>query len=168
MPLVAYGIGARLDLASSAEATLRYEGSVPPHGTFEIDWALDGTRILSASWITAFGTLVGIDIHSPTARLAYVLPLWGTDICCETGTCVSMTPVEVTFSGSNSYDPDGLPLVRYEWSWSDGASAVGETIRRVFGVPGTYVVVLVVWDAEGLSAVDTDTFYIRPFRCLPE
>ena len=167
-PLIAYGIGASLALASSDQTTLRYEGSVPPLGSFEIDWALGMARVVAAYWITSAGSLVGIDIHSPTARLSFALPPFGTDTCCETGTCVPMTPVEVTFSGSNSFDPDGFDLVLYEWSWSDGVSAQGETIRRVFGVPGTYVVVLVVWDAEGLSALDTQSFYIPAFRCLPD
>lgn len=73
-------------------------------------------------------------------------------------------PLEVTFDGTESYDPDGGPIVRYEWDfdasdglwWETGATepppgegAVGSIVTHTFTEAGIYKVTLRVKDDEG-------------------
>ena len=163
--LQAIGIGAAFELLSNEAGVLVYEGTILPHGMFEIDWAFDGPRIDAAFWIGADGVEYGIDVHSPHARMWYVVPP-GTD---EMGDdCVSYVPIDIRFKGNWSKDPDGFPLARYEWSWSDGIVIESENVERVFRFPGWYTVILTVWDVEGLSHSITDSFYIYRYRCEEE
>jgi hypothetical protein len=161
-PIQALGIGAAFELLSNEAGVLVYGGTIVPLGTFEIDWALDGPRIDAAYWIDADGVEYGIDVHSPYARMRYTVPP-GTDQW-DDG-CVSNVPIDVDFSGRWSKDPDGLPLVRYQWSWSDGIAIEGENVERTFRRPGRYTVTLTVWDAEGLSHSIDDSFYVYRYRC---
>jgi PKD repeat protein len=57
-------------------------------------------------------------------------------------------PLEVTFNGSNSYDPDGI-IISYKWNFGDGSLAKDETATHTYELPGTYVVVLEVTDDDG-------------------
>lgn len=164
-PTQAIGIGAIFELLTNEAGTLVFEGTVLPFGSFEIDWALDGPRIDAAFWIDADGVEYAIDVHSPHARMWYVVPP-GTDEK-EDG-CVSYVPIDIEFKGNWSKDPDGLPLVRHQWSWSDGLALEGVNVGRTFWFPGWYTVILTVWDAEGLAHSTTDSFYIYRYRCEEE
>lgn len=164
-PIQAIGIGATFELLSNEAGVLVYEGTILPLGMFEIDWAFDGPRIDAAFWIDADGVEYGIDVHSPHARMWYVVPP-GTDEYDDE--CVSYVPIDIEFKGNWSKDPDGLPLVRYQWSWSDGIVIKGENVERTFRVPGWYTVILTVWDVEGLPHSTTDSFYVHRYRCEEE
>lgn len=65
-------------------------------------------------------------------------------------------PFTVEFSGGKSYDEDGN-IAAYQWSFSQGADASGEVVRRTFAQPGDYTVTLRVTDNGGLSAEKTMT-----------
>jgi len=72
-------------------------------------------------------------------------------------------PLTVDFDGSDSYDPDGGPIVSWEWDfdsadglWWDssptpppGAGAIGATTSHTFSSAGEYKVCLRVQDDEG-------------------
>lgn len=161
-PTQAIGIGAEFELASSNSGRLVFEGVINRFGTIELDWPLDGARVEAAFWISADGTEYEIDVHSPYARMWYVIPP-GTDE--KTADCVSYVPIDIEFRGNWSKDPDGLPLDRYRWSWSDGMVLDGPIVERTFRLPGWYTVILTVWDIEGLSHSISDTFYIYQYRC---
>ena len=161
-PTQAIGIGATLEQVSNENGTIVCEGSIQPFGMLEVDWALDGPRIDAAFWIDSDGAEHPIDVHSPYARMWFRLPL-GTDEWAEG--CVSYVPIDVEFKGNWSKDPDGPPLVRYQWSWSDGFAIEGEIVERQFRAPGWYTVILTVWDVEGLMHSVTDTFYVYRYRC---
>jgi C1A family cysteine protease len=57
-------------------------------------------------------------------------------------------PLEVTFSGSDSYDSDGI-IVAYEWDFGDGTNATGMTVQHTFLTVGTYYATLMVRDDKG-------------------
>jgi hypothetical protein len=63
----------------------------------------------------------------------------------------------VTFDASASSDPDGT-IVLYDWTFSDGDSAQGKKIARVFTAPGFYAVKLTVTDDFGKTANLVKTF----------
>ena len=129
---------------------------------FEVDWSLDGSRIVAAYWIDKDAAEWPIDVRSPYARMWFEVPP-GRDEAAPG--YVPFSPIEIEFVGSLSKDPDGLPLVRHHWSWSDGLDLEGDTIVRTFWAPGPYTVVLTVWDVEGLSHSLTEEFYLYPFLC---
>jgi len=63
-------------------------------------------------------------------------------------------PLEVTFDGGSSYDPDG-DIVRYDWDFGDGASASGRVVRHTFSSWGNFTVRLTVYDDRNASASAT-------------
>jgi PKD repeat protein len=68
-----------------------------------------------------------------------------------------IVPVTVTFDAAASSDPDGT-IVLYDWTFSDGDSAQGKKIARVFTAPGVYSVKLTVTDDFGKAANLVKTF----------
>jgi PKD repeat protein len=77
------------------------------------------------------------------------------------------SPLEVTFDGSGSSDPDtGDTLTKYLWDFGDGTSAnpstqttTTPTTSHIYSTNGTYTASLRVEDNENLSS-DTDTVRI--------
>ena len=59
-----------------------------------------------------------------------------------------------TFDGRASSDPDGEPL-SYEWSFGDGATAVGPTATHTYASPGERTATLVVSDPRGERSAAT-------------
>ncbi|MEN8167639.1 MAG: PKD domain-containing protein [Pseudomonadota bacterium] len=65
----------------------------------------------------------------------------------------------LTFNGTNSSDPDGGTIVRYDWDFGDGSAAsdAGSTPSHSYTATGDYTVILTVTDDEGDSGSDTAT-----------
>ena len=59
----------------------------------------------------------------------------------------------VTLDGSKSWAADGTAL-RFEWTFTDGATATGATVERTYKSPGTYSEILKVTDANGHVGYD--------------
>lgn len=57
-----------------------------------------------------------------------------------------------TFDGTGSYDPNGGSIVGYDWAFSDGASAQGAVVTKMFGSPGTFAATLTVRNGNGCRA----------------
>lgn len=62
----------------------------------------------------------------------------------------------VSFNGSASTDPEGLPLT-YAWNFGDGTKATGASPTHSFRDNGTYTVTLTVTDSVGDTSSDTLT-----------
>ena len=56
----------------------------------------------------------------------------------------------LTFSGQNSYDPNGK-ITSYTWTFGNGTTKTGSVVNYQFGAEGTYFVSLKVLDNEGLD-----------------
>src|SRR5690606_18100823 len=54
-------------------------------------------------------------------------------------------PLEVTFDGAASTDPDGR-ITDYAWTFGDGATASGSTVSHTFAEVGSFDVTLTVTD----------------------
>jgi endoglucanase Acf2/PKD repeat protein len=63
-------------------------------------------------------------------------------------------PLTVQFTGSNSFDPNGLPLA-YHWDFGDGSTATAVDTAHRFTETGTYTVSLTVTNSDTLSAADS-------------
>ena len=61
-------------------------------------------------------------------------------------------PLNVTFDGSGSTDPDGT-VTLWNWSFGDGALGTGSQTNHVYTNPGTYNVILTVTDNSGESSL---------------
>lgn len=68
-------------------------------------------------------------------------------------------PFIVTFDGTKSVDPDGS-VVKYQWSFGDGASAEGATVTHVY-LAGTFQATLKVIDDRGASASTSVTINVN-------
>ena len=73
-PLPAIGIGSTLEPTSNETGILAYNGTIIPLGMFEVDWSVDGPRIMAAHWIDADGAEWPIDVASSHARMWFEVP----------------------------------------------------------------------------------------------
>jgi len=163
-PVYLLGIGADLTLDANEEGVLTFAGSVPPYGIWEIDWPLGDVTVVEAAWLADDGTEVAIDVHAPMARILIDIPPYIPGWC-SSDQRIPFVPFEAAFDGTRSSDPDGLPLVFYEWEWSDLVYLEGARVEREIRRPGWYWVTLTVWDADELSDSVTKSFYVPPWRC---
>ncbi len=83
-----------------------------------------------------------IDLHNraPVAR-AFVSPVSGS------------APLTVVFTGTDSYDPEGGPLV-YLWDFGDGSTSTQADTEHRYTRPGLYQAKLVVQDLQGVTGQD--------------
>ncbi|MCO6430279.1 MAG: PQQ-dependent sugar dehydrogenase [Deltaproteobacteria bacterium] len=59
-----------------------------------------------------------------------------------------IAPLQVSFVGGKSFDPDGR-IVKWEWSFGDGSTAMGQNVSHVYRIAGDFTVTLRVTDREG-------------------
>jgi PKD repeat protein len=62
----------------------------------------------------------------------------------------STSGLKVTADGTGSSDPDGS-IVKYEWTFGDGATGSGSTASHSYAADGTYTVTLTVTDDQGAT-----------------
>ncbi|HTD94109.1 MAG TPA: PKD domain-containing protein, partial [Chitinophagaceae bacterium] len=109
-------------------------------------------RVISQSaYFNCYDTtnLVPLTISGPSAAFAALSP----EICYK-------SPVQLQ---DNSTGGNNIPLVKWEWSFGDGQSAVSAqagTVTHLYRDPGVYYVTLRVTDANGCSSSITN--YANP------
>ena len=145
-PVLAIGAGANLVEVSNVVGELRYTGWVVPNGSWEVDWRWDGAKLEYAAWLKDGEVIEEIDVHSPTPMIGIV---------------GRHSDKPIRFSARGSCDPDGSPLARYSWEWSDGVTAEGIAIARVLPV-GVYEVTLTVEDQDGNASSKARRFEVVP------
>lgn len=103
------------------------------------DYGSVGRFSLSGSW-------------SPVT-VANVLP-----VALTTGTTPTSgtAPLNVSFVGSNSYDPDGV-IASYLWNFGDGTNSTLSNVSHTYSAAGTYNASLTVTDNSGAQSVGTLT-----------
>lgn len=70
-------------------------------------------------------------------------------------------PLEVTFDGSGSSDPEGT-IASYFWDFGDGTTQSGQTLTHVYAGAGTFTATLTVTDNQGATAQDTVSITVTP------
>ena len=76
-----------------------------------------------------------------------------------------LAPFTVDFNASGSTDSDGK-IVRWEWYFGDGSTALGRTTTKTFTAGGVNSVTLLVRDTQGGVGVATRTVTVADFRIL--
>jgi PKD repeat protein len=69
-------------------------------------------------------------------------------------------PLEVTFDGTSSYDPDGK-VVSYAWTFGDGGTGAGDIVKHTYKKNGTFFIKLTVTDDKGATGS-----YTQPINIL--
>ena len=77
-----------------------------------------------------------------------------------------ITDLDVAFDASASSDPEG-PVASYAWDFGDGQTGDGKTASHTYAAGGSYSVTLTVKDAQGVSAVKTQTVVVVAPNILP-
>ena len=85
---------------------------------------------------------VGVAFPQPPVPVLTASPLSGT------------VPLTVSFSGQQSYDPDGS-IALYAWNFGDGTSSQGPMVSHTYRASGTYSVTLTVTDSQGIAATSS-------------
>lgn len=146
------GVGGDMTISANSDGVIVYRGQVVPQGVWEVDWASEVAQLESAAWLIGDDIVQEIDVHVPTARFTMVSGPWA---------------LSLRFAARGSIDPDGLPLQRYVWEFSDGVIVEGFEIVRSFPTPGRASVRLTVWDSEGKSATREQPFTVRAEPTVP-
>jgi PKD repeat protein len=87
-----------------------------------------------------------LDVNRAPTAVLQATPLTGT------------APLNVSFSGAQSSDPDGDSIVHYTFTFGDGTPVVQTptpTFSHLYGAPGTYVATLRVTDSQGNVSTTT-------------
>jgi PKD repeat protein len=96
------------------------------------------------------GTIVNPGALQPPVAIVAAAPTSGT------------APLEVQFTGSSSYDPDGS-IVSYAWDFGDGGSSTEENPQHSYASKGVYTAVLTITDNDNLTgAASVDIIVIGP------
>ncbi len=167
------------------DVTFSDDGSYDPDGgiltKFEWDWENDGIFDEEGAEVT----------HSWDVASVYYVQYRVTDDEGETNTLDE--PLEISFGfvppvaiaefealefaicepvyfyGSESYDPDGGEIVKYEWDWeNDGTfDDEGANLQHIWYIPDTYDVQLRVTDDEGQTDILDEPLQVSRVQCEP-
>lgn len=77
---------------------------------------------------------------------------------------VGTAPLDVSFDGTASFDPEGDPLVSYDWDFGDTNTDSGATVSHTYVNPGVYTARLTVVDSYGLSGTADVTIDVNENR----
>lgn len=69
-------------------------------------------------------------------------------------------PLDVTFDGHGSYDPDGT-IVSWSWDFGDGATATGALVTHTYAAPGYFYSTLTVTDDAGATNTAYATIHVE-------
>ncbi|AKA36092.1 PKD domain-containing protein [Flagellimonas lutaonensis] len=131
-----------IDGGNSTEADPIYTFNTP--GIYDVELTVtDGEGLTDTDVVTI---TVNAPNQAPTA-VAEATPLTGE------------SPLQVTFTGSNSSDTDGT-IESYSWNFGDGGSSTEADPVYTFNTAGTYDVELTVTDDGGLTNTDTVTITV--------
>ncbi|NIR50069.1 PKD domain-containing protein [candidate division KSB1 bacterium] len=72
-----------------------------------------------------------------------------------------IAPLLVNFTGSSSFDPDGV-ITSFDWDFGDGGTSTEADPTHTYQNPGTYTATLTVTDDDGATDTDQVTITVLP------
>jgi PKD repeat protein len=125
--------------------------SVPEEGAADIDSPSAPSTLVSAymlgSYVLTLVVFDGVDYSLPSSVTINVVQNQPPTAIASGAPLVGPIPLTVTFDGSASSDPEGLPL-RYQWDFGDYSPlSYDVSPTHIYQDPGTYSVVLTVTDS---------------------
>ncbi|MGV1098226.1 PKD domain-containing protein [Thiovibrio sp. JS02] len=108
-------------------------------GTFTAILTVTDNEGKTASAQTVITVTAPVPLNQPPTAVITASPLTG------------VAPLNTSFSGAGSIDADGT-ITAYEWDFGDGTTGSGLTVSHQYGIAGTYVATLTVWDNSGAKA----------------
>jgi hypothetical protein len=154
-PVVANGIASSVAVVSNVDAVVVLSGDIPVNGTVSVEWPLGSAEILAAEWLNGDAVAGAVDLHAPIAVIS------GQSDVALTFFDMPAVVAQVSATGDLSRSPDGSPIVRYLWEWSDGVSQEGSDVSRTFVIElgddrwdfrQSESLTLTVWNAAGGSS----------------
>jgi PKD repeat protein len=101
------------------------------------------------TWISGSLLALVVFLVTATPTRAYPVAILAAD------PLTGMAPLTVEFDGSDSWDTQGLPVIRYTWNFNDGSPLVDgkdfSHVKHIFRKPGIYSVYLTVYNELGHS-----------------
>ena len=136
---------ARMDADSNLLRIEHFMHGYPFKRPISMQIAADG-----ALYVMEYGDTWGENKNARLSRIEYVRGNRRPVAKAQTTNNIGKTPLEVSFSGTDSFDPDGDTLT-YEWRiGADGAPISKEAVcKYTFDKPGIYNVQLTVTDPQG-------------------
>ncbi len=154
--ITAFGFFATASITKNEGGVVLITGSIPLGGMVNLEWPLEGPQITKAEWLEGSNAVGAIDVHSPVLRVAGTI---------NPVTSWPVAVVRINLNALSSYDPDGRPLAKTEWLWSDGITQTGAAVTR--GITNfnpanliTLDVTVTVTDAAGEETARTLSFVI--------
>ncbi|MEI6234768.1 MAG: PQQ-dependent sugar dehydrogenase [Planctomycetota bacterium] len=107
-------------------------------------------------YVMEYGTTWGENKNARISRIDYIRGNRRPVAKAKTTNNIGKTPLTVSFSGSDSSDPDG-DVLKYEWRiGADGAVMSTDAVcKYTFTTPGVYTIQLTVSDPSGAKSTST-------------
>ncbi len=137
---------ANFSLSSGGTPTFNASVTIPgsqPSGHYYLGWIVDPlgsiTEVHEGNNAVAMATSTFVPSFAPPIACGGLSPSSGN------------APLDVSFDGSCSYDPDGW-ITSYYWDFGDGTTSSSPSGQHTYWSPGFYSASLTVVDNEGYSA----------------
>ncbi len=131
--------------------------------------ALTGAFTLPFNLLTTMTATITDNAGNARTRTVAVfpsVPVPATPVVAINSSVAGLGPLSVDFNGTNSTST-GTKIIRWEWYFGDGTTALGRTVRKDFPAGGTYPVTLVVRDLRGGAAAMTTSATVAELSILP-
>lgn len=161
-PAAELGASLTSDLAAGTYYLhVRGTGAGDPAVTGYSSYASLGQYALAGSVVDPAGSV------APIALVTVSSGTTTTSTSSKSKTATATTTTTFTFSGSGSFDQDGS-IMSYFWTFSDGSTASGVSVKKGFATPGTYAATLTVTDNSGLTASASATVTVSAVNLAPK
>jgi len=146
------------DGSAPATGTGAQLGSIPPHTYANPCSCMAKLTVTDAEGDTDMTTLgIQVNVNQPPVASLTAPTTSGT------------VPLTVTFDGSGSFDPDGIPLQSWSLDFGDGSNTglmgpgpVSDDIAHTYTTPGNYTATLTVTDSSNATDTATVSITVNP------
>ena len=131
--------------------------------------ALTGAFTLPVNLLTTMTATITDNAGNARPRTVAIFPIVPVPTTPSAVLATNVTglgPLTMDFNGTNSASA-GTKIIRWEWYFGDGTTALGRTVRKDFPAGGTYPVTLVVRDLRGGAAATTTSVTVAELSITP-